>query len=149
MDAELQAVAAKLLVTIHVLAGYPVPDRAPPVALVPHQELASLTCLGNCNVRGAYLPGRGVLLSDELDPVHDDQARSVLLHELIHAAQDAAGRYAERPPCERYLLREQEAYAVENRYLERRGLPADSGLMLMLQTWSFAGCEAAAAQAVR
>jgi hypothetical protein len=119
------------------------------VALVPHQELASLTCLGNCNVRGAYLPGRGVLLSDELDPVHDDQARSVLLHELIHAAQDAAGRYAERPPCERYLLREQEAYAVENRYLERRGLPADSGLMLMLQTWSFAGCEAAAAQAVR
>ena len=149
MDGELQAIAAKLLLTVHLLAGYPVPDRAPPVALVSRQELASLSCLGNCNVRGAYLPGRGVLLSDELDPVRDDQARAVLLHELVHAAQDAAGRYAERPPCERYLLREQEAYAVENRYLERRGLPPDNGLMLMLQTWSFAACEAAAAQAAR
>ena len=29
------------------------------------------------------------------------------------------------------------------------GLPPDGGLMLMLQTWSFADCEAAAAQAVR
>src|SRR4051794_23953022 len=93
MDAELQAVAAKLLVMAHLLAGYPVPDRAPTVELVPRQELASLTCLGNCNVRGAYLPGRGVLLSDALDPVHDDAARAVLLHELVHAAQDAAGRF--------------------------------------------------------
>ena len=63
--------------------------------------------------------------------------------------RNSAGRFAERPPCERYLLREQEAYAVENRYLERRGLPADEGLMLMLQTWSFADCEAATAQALR
>jgi len=149
MDAELQAVTAKLLLTAHLLAGYPVPDPAPTVELVPRQELASLTCLGNCNVRGAYLPGRGVLLSDALDPVHDDTARAVLLHEFVHAAQDAAGRFAERPYCERYLLREQEAYAVENRYLERRGLPADEGLMLMLQTWSFADCEAATARALR
>ena len=57
MAAELQAVTAKLLLTVHLMAGYPVPDRAPTIELVPRQELASLTCLGNCNVRGPTCPG--------------------------------------------------------------------------------------------
>lgn len=61
-------------------------------------------------------------MSDRLDPVRDLRARSVLLHELVHYAQDLHGKFATLEPCERFRQRESEAYAVQNRFLRRHGL---------------------------
>jgi hypothetical protein len=138
---ELAALAAKLLLTLQVLSGYPQPEAPPPVELVTPAELRRHACQGNCQVQAMYLPQRGVLISDRLDPVHDVRARAVLLHELVHYAQHLAGRWNDRPPCERYFLREREAYAVENRYLARYGEPPSHGLMMLMQGWDISRCE--------
>lgn len=138
---ELQALAAKLLVTLNVLGGYPPAAAPPPVELVPVAELRRHACEGNCQVQAMFLPERGVLISDELDPVGDVRARAVLLHELVHHAQHLAGRWNDKPPCERHFLREREAYAIENRYLARYSEPPDHGLMMLMQGWDVRRCE--------
>jgi len=120
---SLDGLVAGLFVTIKVLAGYPVPDTLPAVRFVAPAELSGLLCAGNCTVNGAFLPDRGVLLSEMLDPVGDPFARSVLLHELVHYQQEIHHRFEDRPACERTMLREHEAYAVQNRYLARYDLP--------------------------
>ena len=97
MDAELQAVTAKLLLTAHLPAGYPVPDRAPMVELVPPKKLGRGRASETATSAAPDLPGRGVLLSDALDPVDDDVARAVLLHELVHAAQGLRGAVRRAP----------------------------------------------------
>ena len=135
---ELAGLVAKLFITIKVLAGYPVPDVPPEVRLVPRAELAAMVCAGRCRVIGAYLPAGGILLVDELDPVNDVRARSVLLHEMVHYLQDLHGRFADSRPCVRFLLREREAYAVQNRYLGRYSEPRDHGMVAL--TWNAAGC---------
>jgi hypothetical protein len=135
---ELQALVAKLFITINVLAGFPVPDTQPDVRFLPQAELARLSCRSRCRLVGAFSPEHGVLLSDQLDPIHEPRARSVLLHELVHHLQELYGRFDDRPLCERYFLREREAYAVQNRYLRRYNEPPDQGLM-MLQ-WGYARC---------
>ncbi|HEX6014946.1 MAG TPA: hypothetical protein VFY87_24740 [Geminicoccaceae bacterium] len=132
----LQALVAKLLVTAKVLAGYPVPAVPPAVSFAPDGELAALACNG-CQahglVNGLFLPERGIILSGRLDPGHDVRARAVLLHEIVHYLQELNGRFADRPACERYFLREREAYAVENRYLARHQEPPNQGWLILVQ----------------
>jgi hypothetical protein len=130
---ELQALLLKLLLTAKVLGGYPIPETIPSVHFVSPGELAAIACSGNCQARGLYEPQRGILLSDHLDPVADVRARGVLLHEVIHYLQDRHRRYADRPPCERYYLREREAYTIENRYLARHQEQPNHGLTTLLQ----------------
>jgi hypothetical protein len=143
VSAPLAELAAGLLVTLGTLSGWDLAGTPiPAVHLVPSAELAQLACRGNCTVQGAYLPERGILLADSLDPLADPGARGVLLHELVHHVQHRQARYAEAPPCERYMLREREAYAIENRYRARIGLTPSYGLMIMMQQWSVPACEA-------
>jgi hypothetical protein len=120
--------------------GVPAVDRWPVVAFVPPADLAQRVCTGNCSLNGIYEDGGSVLLSDRLDPLNDLDARSILLHELVHFIQDKTGRFAELSPCRRFLAREQEAYSVENRYRARYQLPPDPGYAFMVQTLNFAGC---------
>jgi hypothetical protein len=138
-----QAVVAKLLVTAKVLAGYPVPAMPPVVRFAPDAELAALACNG-CQahglVNGLFLPARGIILSDRLDLEHDVRARAVLLHEIAHHLQELNGRFADRPACERYFLREREAYAVENRYLARHQEPPNQGWLILAQGGGLLTC---------
>jgi hypothetical protein len=118
----LASLVAKLAVTVHVLTGYPVVDPPPEVQLLPKAALNDIVCAGNCNAQGAYLPERGLLLADNLDPVGNTRDRAVLLHELVHVAQDRAGAFADLPACKRYYFREAQAYGAEHAYLRRFGL---------------------------
>jgi hypothetical protein len=127
----------RLLVTASVLSGLqPVPP--PPVSAIPEESLQARVCDSRCLVRGAYIPGAGVLIAETLDIDGDPRDRSVLLHELVHYLQDRAGRFGSEPPCERYVDRELEAYRVQDRYLARYNLalstPSD------YTQWLPAGC---------
>ena len=112
----------KLVTTVHVLAGYPIPDARIAVQVIPATVLNDMVCERFCNAQGAFLPGRGLFLADHLDPQNDVRHRAVLLHELVHEAQERSGAFADLPPCERHSRREAEAYAVEHAYLQRFGL---------------------------
>lgn len=140
----LEALVAKLMVTANVLAGYPVPAVPPTVSFAPDRELAAIACRGKCQahglLNGLFLPERGIVLSDRLDPVRDVRARAILLHEIVHHLQELNGRFAERPACERHFLREREAYAVENRYLARHNEPPNQGWLLLVQGGGLLRC---------
>lgn len=137
---ELQALAAKLLLTASLLSGYPAPAEPPTVALASDARLRAIGCRGQCTATALYHPEHGVLLSDRLDPVRDPRARAVLLHEIVHHLQELGGAYADLPPCARFLAREREAYAVENRYLRRWGQPPSYGYALMVQSMDLSAC---------
>lgn len=118
---ELRQIVAELLVTLKVLGGYPPAEVPPEVILLPRGQLEERVCGAPCGVQAAYIVNVGVLLADDL-PLAEPRTRAILLHELVHHAQDAHGRFAEADPCVRWRLRESEAYAVQNRYLRRHGL---------------------------
>jgi len=140
----LPALVAKLLITAKMLAGYPVPAVPPAVSFASDRELAAIACEGGCQahglLNGLFLPERGIVLSRRLDPLRDVRARAVLLHEIVHFLQERHGRFADRPACERYLLREREAYAVENRYLARYQEPPNHGWLMVVQNGGLLAC---------
>lgn len=138
MDASfLPALAAKLSLTVAVLTDYP-PPVVPRVELLPAVEINRIVCTSPCNAQGAYLAERGILLAVGLDLAGDPRARAVLLHELVHQAQELAGAWSDLDPCERNLRREAEAYVVEHAYLRRFGL--SGGTLAGPQRWHGAGC---------
>ena len=62
------------------------------------------------------------MLSDELNIEHDLYDRSILLHELVHHVQHVNAKFGElHTSCERRAVAEQEAYALQNRYLTTSG----------------------------
>lgn len=123
MDApSLAALVISLTTTVQVLAGYPASKVPIEVQPVPAPALNALVCASFCNAQGAFLAGRGLFLADHLDPFGDIRDRAVLLHELVHEAQERMGAFADLPPCERRSRREAQAYAVEHAYLGRFGL---------------------------
>ncbi|MEK0081782.1 hypothetical protein [Benzoatithermus flavus] len=134
------ALVAQLLATASSLSGYPPPSALPRVTVAPVAEIAAIGCRGACGAQGSYDPQRGILLSDRLDPAGDVRSRAVLLHEIVHHLQDIHGAFADLRPCERFLARERQAYAVENRYLQRHGQPPDPGYAYLLQTVDLGAC---------
>ena len=134
----LAELVGKLALTVQVLTAYPVVAPPPEVQLLPRVELNAIVCTSFCNAQGAYLPERGLLLADDLDPVGNVRDRAVLLHELVHVAQERVGAFPDLPACERYYRREAQAYGVEHAYLQRFGL---SGATLAgPQRWLGAPC---------
>ena len=115
--------AADLLVAACRLTGLPATARPPTVLLMPAAALAGAVCAGACRGAGAYLPGRGVLLPAELDPVGDARGRALLLHELVLYALDRAQVDPGLEPCLRYQRWERRAYAAQHAYGEAAGLP--------------------------
>jgi len=106
-----------LLLAVHHLSKYPQPDELPPVHRVPHATIEQLACGRACAALAAYRPGEGIYLDDALKPESNVFARSVLLHELVHYVQDVSNELAAVRPCERWYRREQEAYAIQKRFL--------------------------------
>jgi hypothetical protein len=115
--------AADLLAAACRLTGLPPPGRPPPVLLMPAVALAGAVCAGACRGAGAYLPGQGVLLPAELDPVGDARGRALLLHELVLYVLDRAQADPGLEPCLRYQRWERRAYAAQHAYVEAAGLP--------------------------
>ena len=108
----------ELLTAIDQLSKYSIPQQLPGVHRVPHRKIEELTCGGaTCAALAAYRPGEGIYIDEALEPETDIFARSVLLHELVHYVQDVSNELAGAEACDRWVRREQEAYAIQKRFL--------------------------------
>ena len=121
MDAaELSSMVTELLVTIHLLSGYPVPERNPQVSFVPLATMQQMICQRPCAVKAFYKPEQGVFIDEQIDVKDDVYSRSVLLHELVHHLQHVSGKFeAFDTPCHRWQAKEVEAYEIQHKYLKK------------------------------
>lgn len=115
----LEDLLPSLMEAIDRLSKYTIPDSLPIVHRVPHEKIEELACGGEkCAALAAYRSGEGVVYLDEsLEPETDVFARSVLLHELVHYVQDVSDEFVDAEPCRRWSRREQQAYAIQMRFL--------------------------------
>ena len=113
----------ELLLAIHLLSGYPIPEEPPSVEFLPHAELEERACGRPCQVFGWFPEGQTVYLDDRLDPLASIAARGILLHELVHFLQQEEGAFAVAPNCEAWLEREREAYYIQLRWLAEQRAP--------------------------
>ncbi len=104
------------------MAGYPVPPEPPAVEFVTHQLIVDTMCDGrDCPILGMYLHGDTIYLDERLDVQNNDYHTSILLHELVHYAQDRSGRFPNQD-CSTWLKQEQEAFAVQTAWLRERSV---------------------------
>ena len=121
-DQAIAQLVAELFVAIKMLSGYPVPESQPAVYRLPRAQLEAKVCRSACGVKAFYLPGKGVYIDQSLDLEHDVKARSILLHELVHHVQGVTGKFDDMPSCHGWYAKEQEAYAIQNKYLRWEGV---------------------------
>lgn len=113
-----------LLVAIQALSGYPIPGQLPEVHVVPQAVIAELVCKASCRVQAFYHPDFGIFVDEKLKLEGDAYAQSILLHELVHHAQQVSGRFERLPSeCHRRTAAESEAYEVQNKFLALRQAP--------------------------
>src|SRR5258706_6087049 len=113
-----------LLVAIQALSGYPIPGQLPEVHVVPQSFIAELVCKASCRVQAFYHPDFGVFVDEKLKLEGDSYAESILLHELVHHAQQVSGRFERLPSeCLRRTAAESEAYEIQNKFLILRHSP--------------------------
>ncbi len=67
-----------------------------------------MVCKAKCAALATYRPGEGIYLDESLKPETSLFDRSILLHELVHYAQDMNGEHGDVKPCQRWYQREQE-----------------------------------------
>ena len=120
---SLDQVVRQLSVAIDRLSGHRPPKALPVIHRVSHAELETYVCETNCAIKAWYKPGEGIFLDNSLMPESNAFDRSILLHEMVHYFQDMSGYYRDANPCDRWLQRELDAYAVQNRYLGAIGNP--------------------------
>lgn len=115
----LPKLVSELLAVIAGFGTYTLDGHLPKVTLVPHHVIVAEVCKKPCPVYAYFDPEKGILLDQRLDPVGDLNARSILLHELVHFVQ---WRTAGRKPgnCDEWLRRESEAYDIQFRWLSRQ-----------------------------
>lgn len=122
-----------LLSAIKLLSSYPIPEQLPVVHIVPHAVLEEKICHKPCSspVLGWFSRHNNqIYLDNHLDLKGSIYARSILLHELVHYVQELSGRFASMRECESWVLREREAYTIQNRWLFEQGSPTMSLVLL-------------------
>ncbi len=101
------------------LTAYPGPRELPRIHVLSSAQMEADLCKGPCGIRAYYLDGDGIYLRADLDVANDLKSRSILLHELVHHLQHESGRFDKLSACARWLIREDEAYRVQNAYLSK------------------------------
>lgn len=129
---RLHEIVVELLLAAQALTGYAPPATLPQIELAPHAVIERMACQGPCPVYGWYPAGATVYLDDRLDPVADVNARSILLHELVHYLQQQNAAYADASAALAWELREREASLAQARWLRQQG--ADASIALPRQT---------------
>lgn len=120
-DALMQLVA-NLFMMVATLTGQPLVSAVlPEVHRVPHAQIEAMACQEKCRVSAIYIPHLGVYIDDNLDIEHNEFDRSILLHELVHHAQAAMGKYEDLSLCQSWKASEIEAYRIQDLYLARVG----------------------------
>jgi hypothetical protein len=117
---------SRLLRAVGDLSGHHAQDVRPQVTRLPLSELQRRLCGGPCTVRAAYVPGEGLYIDETLRPDLNAYHQSILFHELVHHVQEERGLHAELDGCNRWRLREIEAYRLQNRFLAAVGAYAQA-----------------------
>lgn len=107
-----------LLDALDQITKYRIPKEPPTVQKVAHSVVEQYACQKPCAALAVYRAGEGVYLDESMKPETNVFARSVLLHELVHYVQDMNDELVSLKDCERWYRREQEAYAIQKRFLE-------------------------------
>ena len=123
-DAELMPA---LVTALDQLSKYHKLVASPEIIRVPHARIEVMVCDAKCGALATYRPGEGIYLDESLKPETSLFDRSILLHELVHYAQDMHGEHGDMRPCMRWYLREQEAYAIQKIFLGMTGSPIRVG----------------------
>ncbi len=121
MDALMTQLVAGLFVWINLYTGYDIPDQAPEIVFIDHQQLEAMACQGPCPVLGFYDPARVIYLDDNLRPDSNLCAQSVLVHELIHFVQRENGQFSGYSAASAWRLREREAHHFQKVFLGYHG----------------------------
>lgn len=121
----LAALVAQLLSAVEVLTHYPMPNTQPSIMPVPHAWFEREVCQKSCRMLGWFPKGATIYLDSSLDPVNDLAARSILLHELVHFAQQESGAFAMLPDCLAWNEREREALTAQFEFLRQASAPAE------------------------
>jgi hypothetical protein len=96
---------------------YPLPADLPEVQFQPHQFFVENVCAGKeCNAVGWYNDENIIYIDEKYRFTDDSFATSLIVHELTHYLQHLSGRY-DSLSCDDSLVREREAYGVQNDYL--------------------------------
>ena len=114
----MEKLVSDLLVALDQITKYRIPDALPKVRKVPGHVVQQYACQKPCGALAVYRTGEGVYLDEAMEPETNVFARSVLLHELVHYVQDMNKELVDIKECERWYRREQEAYALQKRFLE-------------------------------
>jgi len=95
------------------------PPKPPEIRIVPLEDLRAVVCPGKqCRMMGAFFDGV-VYLRDDLDfsnPYHS----SIVVHEMAHYIQWWK-RGGNATTCEEFQRREDEAFAVQARVMQKAG----------------------------
>lgn len=116
----LQKIVIQLLAVIATSASVDVENQPPTISFVPHTALEQRLCGRPCPVYAVFIPRHGILLDDQLDPVKDVKARSILLHELVHYVQWRKANHQTAQNCHEWVSREDQAYAIQYRWLSKK-----------------------------
>jgi hypothetical protein len=123
---SMDELVSRLLRAVGDLSGYHAQDDRPQVTRISLGELHRRLCGGPCTVRAAYVPGEGLYIDETLRPDLNAYHQSILFHELVHHVQEERGQHAELDGCNRWRLREIEAYRLQNRFLAAMGAHAQA-----------------------
>src|SRR5262245_464559 len=114
---ELQAIVPILLSWAVHLSGYPMPAEPPAIEFRPHSFFVRNVCgAKECNAVGWYNDQDIIYLDDRYEQDDSSFAHSLLVHEMVHYLQHQSGRF-DSLSCDDSLVREREAYYVQNAYI--------------------------------
>jgi hypothetical protein len=122
-------------------ASFPTDITPPPVYYAEHNKVQELggCIVADCKIIGWYTgfssEERSIYLSNKYPEdklATDPYAQSIVFHENIHYLQQLDGKTA--TTCEDGYKIEREAYALQSRFLQRRGVPIQLGIP-SLQQW--------------
>jgi hypothetical protein len=101
------------------ITGLALPMRLPLVTIADSDTVSKYACQGKCKAVGAFHPVYGIAIAKHMNPLKNDLARSILLHELVHFLQHENKLYATANDCIRWFKRERQAYAAQNKFLRK------------------------------
>ena len=114
---DLQALLPILMSWAVYFSDYPMPAQPPTVQFAPHEFFVENVCAGKeCNAVGWYNDENIIYIDEKYRNADGSFATSLIVHELTHYLQHLSGRY-DSFSCKDSLVREREAYGVQNEYL--------------------------------
>ncbi|MBA2492407.1 MAG: hypothetical protein ACR2KU_07665 [Gammaproteobacteria bacterium] len=118
------ATLSALLSWAVLLSGYADPEHSPELEYKPHAFFVSEACGGEeCEAIGWYNDAGIVYLDERMRGDERSDARSLVVHELVHYLQHLSGKY-DSHSCADQIAREREAYAIQRIYMaEAHGQP--------------------------